>query len=136
MSARNSPVSPALQKLSSSLYPAWQLFSAPPASLQSLPHPDSQSRVSLALLKLPLGNLTPSTKPEMAELPTHTHKHTHVRTHTNTGEHKHMRPTHCVLNVGVTWLCSSCSLLRQRDKRGRYRWLSDRRFVRQEPIAV
>lgn len=74
----HSPVSRALQKLLCPLYPAWQLCCAPPSFLQSLPHPDSQSSASLALLKLPLGNLTPYTKPEMPEVPTHAHRRTHA----------------------------------------------------------
>lgn len=49
------------------LYPACQLGFVPPScSLQSVPHPVSKSSVPLALLKLPLGNLTPYTKPESA----------------------------------------------------------------------
>lgn len=76
----HSPESGALQKLLCPLYPAWQLCCALPSFLQSLPHPDSQSRVSLALLKLLLGNITPYTKPETPEAPTHAHRRTHART--------------------------------------------------------
>lgn len=121
---------PALQKLLCPLYPAWQLCCAPPSVLQSLLHQDSQSRVSLALLKLPLGNITPYTKPEMPEAPTHARRRTHARTQKKTGKHEPTQATHCILNVGVTWLLFS--LLRQQDKW----WLSDRRFTLQEPIAV
>lgn len=77
----------------------------------TLPYPDSQSRVSLALLKLPLGNLTPNTKPEMPEVPTHTHKHTQSHTRKHRQTKTHVKRTHCTLNVGVTWLCSPSSLL-------------------------
>lgn len=38
---------------------------------QSLPHPDSQSRMCLAVLKLPLGNLIPDMKPETPDIPDH-----------------------------------------------------------------
>ena len=64
------------------------LLPLPPFNLS---HPDSQLRVSLALLKLPLGNVTPYMKPEIPEVTTH--KRTHAQTKTNT--HTHTKETHC-----------------------------------------
>jgi len=93
-------------------------FALLPLTPFSVPHPNFQSRVSLALLKLPLGNLTPCAKPKMLKVPTHTHKHTQALVHTQTLKTQAVAAD-CVLNVGVTWLCSHCSLLHQW---GRYRW--------------
>lgn len=127
----HSPVSPALQKLLCPLYPSWQLCRAPPSSLQSLPHPDSQSRVSLALLKLPLGNLTPCTKPEMPEVPTRAHRCTHACAHKHGQTQTHASQLTVFWMWGSPGFYSPCSLLRQQDKW----WLSDRRFTLQEPIV-
>lgn len=79
MRAVHSPMSPALQKLLCPLCPSRRLCRAPPSSLQSLPHPDSQSRTCVAVLKLPLGNSTPCTKPEMSELPAHASRGSHLQ---------------------------------------------------------
>lgn len=70
-SLRHLPMS-AVQKM---LYPCQLDFVPPSCSLQSVPHPVSKSSVPLALLKLPLGNLTPYRKPESAC----SHRRTHTR---------------------------------------------------------
>lgn len=78
----------------------------PPRSLQSVPHPASKSSVSLTLLKLPLGNLTPYAKPETKEVHTRTGRRTRARTRKknktkNTRRNTNTRKaTGCILNVG------------------------------------
>lgn len=68
----------------------------------------------------------------------HTLANRHMRTHTQTETNTELRKltVFWIGGVGVTWLCSPCSLLRQWDKWGCYRQLSDRRFTLQEPITV
>lgn len=119
----------ALQKLPCPLYPSQRLCHAPPSSLQSLPHPDSQSRTCLVVLKLPSGNLTPYRKPETPGTRTRGQRCAPA----NVGKCKH-----CTVNSacfecwGSPGFYSPRSLLCQLDKL----WLSDRRFAPWEPIAA
>lgn len=94
---RHSPTFRALQKLLCPLYPSQRLSRAPPSSLQSLPHRDSQSRTCLAVLKLPLGNLTPYRKPEMPGTRARASRGAHLLTRANANG---ARSTRHVLHVG------------------------------------
>lgn len=117
---------PALQKLLCPLYPSQRLCCAAPSSLQSLPLPDSQSRMCLAVLKLPLGNLIPDTKPETQGIPNHASRGPHLQIRANMHNSAYFE---C---WGSPGFYSPHSPLCQLDRL----WLSDRRFAPWEPIAA